>query len=348
LLRLILLGAGVALGGLGAQAPEPQPPTFRADVKLVTVLATVKDARGAVIGGLGREDFTMLVEGATQEIAVFERQTDRPLSVSLLFDASGSVAKERKFEQEAALRFLRSLLSAGANPADRVAVYHFSDAVDETVRFTRSLARLEQAVLAAHPGGGTSVYDALYLAAQRLENREGRKVIVAITDGGDTTSRTTFAQSVEAAQLAEAVVYSIIVVPITNDAGRNLGGENALKTLSAATGGAAFRQYGETDLDQSFRQIERDLRTQYLLAFYPRGVAAGTQRFRRLELRVNRPGLRAITRAGYFAPPESSTSGYDPGVALPAAVPRERKTSPPAVPAGKKSAPRAATKGATP
>ena len=179
LLRLSALAVLAPLAALALQGPVPEAPSFRVDVKLVNVLATVKDARGGTIGGLERDDFTVLAAGVPQQIAIFERQTDRRLSVVMLFDVSPSVAKERKFEQEAALRFLRALLGTGSNPADRVAVHRFSDFVDEAQAFTSSLARLEKAVTSSHRRGGTSVYDALYLAAHTLEKRQGRKVMDA-------------------------------------------------------------------------------------------------------------------------------------------------------------------------
>src|SRR5262249_42296805 len=251
-------------GGAAGRAQE-EAGRFSVDVKLVNVVATVKNPAGAPVSDLERQDFKILASGVPQEITIFERQTDRPLSVVLLFDASPSVAKEVKFEQEASVRFVRNLLGGGANPADRIAVYRFCDYVQELQGFSASPDRLEKALYSIRTEGGTSLYDALYLAAQKLEKREGRKVIVVITDGGDTTSRLKFAEALEAVQLADAGVYSIIVVPITSDAGRNLGGENALKTMSASTGGLAFRQYSERDLDKTFRQIERDLRVQYLL-----------------------------------------------------------------------------------
>jgi len=287
-------------------AAQQEAASFRVDVKLVTVVATVKNSKGVPTGDLERGDFTVLAGGVRQDIAVFERQTDRPLSVALLFDSSPSVAKELKFEQEAALRFARSLLRSGANPADRIAVFRFSDYVKEVQGFTASIERLEKAVLSIRPEGGTSVYDALYLAAKRLEKREGRKVIVIITDGGDTTSSIKFAEALEAVQLSDAVVYSIIVVPVTSDAGRNLGGEHALITMSKSTGGLSFRQHAERDLDQAFHQIERDLRLQYLVAFYPRGVPEGPDRFHRIEVQVNRPDARVLARSGYFSEKRST------------------------------------------
>ncbi len=325
---------------LACLCAQEQPGRFNVEVKLVTVLATVKNSQGVPTGELEREDFTLFAAGVPQRIAIFERQTDRPLSIALLFDASPSVAKELRFEQEAAVRFIRSLLGSGANPADRIAVYKFSDFVDEVQGFTNSVQRLERAALSIRTHGGTSLYDALYLAAQGLQNREGRKVIVVITDGDDTTSDIKFSQALEAVQLADAVVYSIIVVPITNDAGRNLGGENALKTMSAATGGLAFLQHSGQDLDSNFRQIERDLRFQYLIGFYPQGVPAGPDRFHRIELQVKRPGMKVLARTGYFSGPEQEpVTLYAPAVAVDGSAPRERKKEAPAV-RGNKSSPR--------
>ncbi len=293
----------------GAAAAGQETPSFSIDVKLVSLIATVKDPSGQPVGGLEKRNFRVIADGQPQEIAVFERQTDRPLSVALLFDASLSVAKELRFEQEAALRFLRSLLGPGAHARDRVAVYRFSSFVDLLQPYTASLDRLKEAIYSIRPESGTSVYDALLLASQDLERREGRKVVIIVTDGGDTTSSTTYHQALEALHLADAVLYSILVVPVTSDAGRNLGGENALKTMSGNTGGLWFRQYADRNLDETFQQILRDLRLQYLLGFYPRGAAAGgAERFHKVEIQVDRPGLRVLARNGYFTPPEGGSA----------------------------------------
>jgi Ca-activated chloride channel family protein len=330
--RLIAAALAAGLAGTFPAAAQTESATFRVDVQLVTVVATVKDAAGELVTGLEKQDFTVAAAGVPQEIALFERQTGRPLSVALLFDASLSVAKELRFQQQAALRFVRSLLSTGSHPDDRVAVYKFSGWVDELTDHTASLARLERALSTIRPDSGTSMYDALYLAAERLEKRDGRRVAIIITDGGDTTSTTTYAQALEAVQRAEVAVYSIIVVPITSDAGRNLGGENALRTISASTGGVTFRQHADDkSLDAAFRQIERDLRIQYVLGFYPRGVPPSRERFYPLDIKVSRPGVSVLARNGYYAEPGGAeVSSPEPAVSVPAAAPRERpKPAPP-------------------
>ena len=293
---------------LAASLAAQETATFRVDVGLVSLIATVKDGSGRPIGDLEPENFRVLAAGVGQQIAVFERQTDRPLSVALLFDASLSVAKELRFEQEAALRFVRKLLGSGAHASDRVAVFRFSSYVDQVEGFTASPDRLKEALFSIRPDSGTSVYDALFLAAESLEGREGRKVIIIITDGGDTTSSSGYDEALRAVHLSDAVVYSIIVVPITSDAGRNLGGENALKTISSATGGLWFRQHADKDLDQAFGQILSDLRVQYLLGFYPRGVPTDPGRFHRVEVKVDRPGVRVLARSGYYTAREGTPS----------------------------------------
>lgn len=319
-----------------SSAALAQPPSFHVEVKLVTVVATVKDRTGQPAADLERQDFSILAGGVPQDIALFERQTDRALSVVLLFDSSPSVAKELKFEQDSAVRFVRDLLGPGARPDDRLAIYQFSDFVNQLQGFTASPGRLEKAVYSIRTSGGTSVYDALYLAARRLERRDGRRVIVIITDGGDTTSTIKFADALESVQLADAVVYSVIVVPITSDAGRNLGGEHALETMSAATGGLSFLEHSERDLDQTFHQIVRDLRLQYLLGFYPHGVPSGPERFHRIQVRVNRPDVRVLARTGYFSGPDSEQSANDPApVEIEGGPPRDRRSPAPGRPVSK-------------
>ena len=121
-----------------------------------------------------------------------------------------------------------------------------------------------------------------------------------VTDGGDTTSHTDFQRAVEAAELADAVIYPVLVVPITNEAGRNIGGENALTTLAQRTGGRVFEPSLGAALDQAFDQIVRDLRTQYLIGFYPRNVPLTKDRFHALRVTVTDPRLEVKARSGYY------------------------------------------------
>jgi Ca-activated chloride channel family protein len=132
--------------------------------------------------------------------------------------------------------------------------------------------------------------------------------MVIVTDGGDTTSAKDFHAALNAAQLANTVIYPVLVMPITNDAGRNIGGENALTTMAAGTGGRVFTPALGAALDQAFSDIIKDLRTQYLLGYYPKNVPLTKERFHRLLVRVRRPDLRVTARNGYYGEAED-----DPG-----------------------------------
>jgi Ca-activated chloride channel family protein len=276
-----------------------EEPTIRVNVQLVRILATVKTPGGALVGSLNKSDFAVRDNGVPQEIAVFERQTDQPLSVALLIDNSGSTAKDLKYETDSVTRFLQALVREG-NPADAAALYSFNWEIVKQNGFTRSVPAIERSLRALHGEAGTSLYDAILLASRDIEDRQGRKILVIVTDGGDTTSKTDFNRAVEAAQLADAVIYPILVVPITNQAGRNVGGENALTTMSLRTGGRVFEPTPGAEMDGAFDQILRDLRTQYLVGFYPRGVPLTKDRFHQLEVSVYDSKLRVSARSGYY------------------------------------------------
>jgi Ca-activated chloride channel family protein len=278
---------------------ENAEPIFRADVRLVRILATVKDQTGALVGSLEKGDFTVSDNGVAQQISVFERQTDQPLSVAVLIDNSGSTAKDLKFETDSVTRFLRVLLKDG-NPQDAVALYSFNWEIVKQNGFTRNVPAVERSLKALRGEAGTALYDAILLASRDIENRPGRKVLVIVTDGGDTTSRSDFQRATEAAQLADAVIYPVLVVPITNEAGRNVGGENALTTLAERTGGRVFAPSLGAALDQAFDDIIHDLRTQYLLGFYPKDVPLTKERFHTLQISPGNPRLQVKARSGYY------------------------------------------------
>jgi len=296
---LLLSAASFSAAQLPAQPPAQDDAVFRSNVQLVRILATVKDQSGALVGSLEKGDFEVRDNGVPQQISIFERQTDQPLSVAVLIDNSGSTAKDLKYETESVTRFLRALLREG-NPEDAVSLYSFNWQIVKQNAFTRNVAAVERSLKALRGEAGTSLYDAILLASRDIEDRRGRKVLVIVTDGGDTTSRSDFQRAAEAAQLADAVIYPVLVVPITNEAGRNVGGENALTTLSQRTGGRVFEQSLGAALDQTFDQIIRDLRTQYLLAFYPRDVPPTKERFHSLDISLAQSGLQVKARNGYY------------------------------------------------
>ncbi|MBI1895461.1 MAG: VWA domain-containing protein [Acidobacteria bacterium] len=300
-MRSLLIPAAATLVLVAAA----QERVFRVDVRLVRLLATVKDTNGKPVGGLDREQFTVYDNGARQALSVFERHTEQPLSVALLVDISGSTAKDLKYELDSVTRFLRALFREG-NPEDALGLYSFNWEVRQRTGFTRSLSRLEKELKQLKAEAGTSLYDALYFASEDLQEREGRHVVVAVTDGGDTVSEKGFHDALEALHRGDAVFYAILVMPITNDPGRNVGGENALASFAAGTGGRVFHPSIGAGLDAAFEEILRDLRTQYLLGFYPKDVPLTADRFHRIRVEVARPGLRVITRSGYYGEFDSS------------------------------------------
>jgi Ca-activated chloride channel homolog len=277
--------------------PEQQP-TFKVNVKLVNLYATVVDAQGHPVGGLQQGEFAVFEDGKPQKIAVFARESGLPLSIVLAIDTSLSTRKDLKLELDSARRFTHAIL----RPADALSLYQFSEIVSELVPFTSNLGRIDAGIERVRSGAATAMYDAVYLGARALDERQGRKVMVVITDGGDTASKVDYASALRAAQESEAIVYSIIVVPVEASAGRDTGGEHALVQISTDTGGKYFYASSLRQLDRAFAQISDELRTQYLLAYYPSEPLSDSE-FRRVEVRVNVPGGSEMSvrhRTGYY------------------------------------------------
>ncbi len=280
----------------GVQNPET---TLKVDVKLVNVFVTVTDEHGAPVAGLKKENFTLLEDGKPQTISLFDKESALPLSIVLDIDTSLSTRKDLPLELSAARRFAHDIL----RPIDALSLYGFSEVVSEVVPFTSDLKTIDRGVDRVRLGSATALYDALYLGAEALQSRKGRKVLVVITDGGDTVSRVDYKQAVRSAQEAETIVYSIIVVPIEASAGRDIGGEHALIQISEDTGGKYFYATSVPQLDDAFRKISDELRTQYLLAYYPSQRLSDSS-FRRIEVKVDGgstgSALTVRHRTGYF------------------------------------------------
>jgi Ca-activated chloride channel family protein len=297
----------VPLSASAQQKPEQTDPqtTLRVNVKLVNVFATVLDSRGAPVGSLTKDNFTVEEDGYPQSISHFERESDLPLSIVLAIDTSLSTRKDLRLEIESARRFIHSIL----RPRDKVMIMAFDTEVREISRFTSDLHTLDRGLDTVRAGGATALYDAVYLASDALQNRDGRKVLVIVTDGGDTVSSTTYQQALREAVQSEALVYSVIDVPIVSSAGRDTGGEHALIQLSHDTGGRYFYAANGADLDHVFKKIDEELRTQYLLGYYPTRRVADSD-FRRISVAVTpprgdeRPGpLTVRSRSGYYTMP---------------------------------------------
>lgn len=273
--------------------------TINVKVKLVNVFTTVTDEHGAPVGGLQKENFQLFEDGKPQRIAVFDRESAIPLSILLAIDTSLSTRKDLPLELASARKFARDILRS----EDGLSVYEFNEDVNEVTPFTSDLKRIDRAIQHLQVGSATALYDAIYLGSEALDKREGRKVMVIITDGGDTVSQVTYKEAVKRAQQTEAVLYSIIVVPIEANAGRDTGGEHALMQLSDDTGGRYFYASSMDQLDQAFRQISQELRTEYLLAYYPEAHRTDSD-FHRIDVKVlNAPEtlpLKVRHRTGYF------------------------------------------------
>ena len=283
------------------QAPTQKQPenTLKVDVKLVNVYVTVTDAHGSPVAGLKKENFRLQEDGREQTISVFDKESAVPLSIALAIDTSLSTRHDLPLEQASAKRFARAIL----RPVDALSVFGFNETVLQSTSYTADIHRIEEGIDHVRLGAATALFDAVYLASRSLDRRQGRKVMVLITDGGDTISKASYQDAARAAEEAEALVYSIIVVPIESSAGRETGGENALIQLSEDTGGKYYYATSMSQLDDAFRQISDELRTQYLLAYYPSQRLSNSQ-FRRIQAAVTGPAeptsYHVRHRAGYY------------------------------------------------
>ena len=316
LLAPALLACVPALGQDG-EAVGQEEPLFSLDVKVVNVLATVRDGNGRLLSNLTKDDFILSEDGARQEIRYFAHQTDLPLTIGLLIDTSGSQRTLIHDERRAGMMFFRSIL----RPAKDLAfLMSFDRNVELLQDYTASLALLERGLGeleieaptgGLHPGptGGrrqtsTALYDALYLAADEMfRNQVGRKAVVVISDGVDYGSKTSLKKAIEAAQRADIVVYTIQYFDryFAQAAYVNVGsGAGTLKKMSRQTGGSAFQASRGVQLTGIFRQIEDELRSQYSLGYTPKRDLDRGKGFRKISLKATRKGLKIQARDGYY------------------------------------------------
>jgi Ca-activated chloride channel family protein len=291
--------AGLVLVLCLVSAAQESDTTFKVDVKLVNVFVTVTDEHGGPIAGLKKENFELMEDDKAQKVALFDKESALPLNIVLAIDTSLSTRKDLPLELASARRFVHAIL----RPVDVLSLYGFSETVSELTGFTPDLRVIDRAIDHIRLGSATALYDALFLGSEALEPRQGRKVMVVITDGGDTMSKVNYQEAVRAAETAEAILYSIIVVPIEASAGRDTGGEHALIQLSADTGGKYFYASSLAQLDEAFHQISDELRTQYLLAYYPSQRLSDSD-FRRIQVKVkgipSDSDFKVRHRTGYF------------------------------------------------
>jgi Ca-activated chloride channel homolog len=275
--------------------------TMKVNVNLVNVLVSVLDDHNRPAPNLPVEAFKIYEEGVLQKIDVFEQETKQPLDVALMIDASLSARADKVAEEDAAAHFIEQVL----RPDDRLNVFSIAEVVTQLLpNYSSKVPTLQGAVRHMPDGAGTSIYDALVLGSQSLQKQRGeqRRVIILVTDAGETTSHYDFETARKAALRAGILLYTIVIRPVKNENGRNTAGEHALQTITETTGGAMFFPDSPQELPIIFDRINSELRTQYRLAYYPnpRGPA---NTYRTIEVKVL-PGYTARHRTTYLTGPQ--------------------------------------------
>jgi VWFA-related protein len=299
---LVVLVFGPAPAGFARQSEDDQF-TIRVGVQEVNVLFTVTDRNGRLIDGLGPEDFIVEEDGESQQIEYFARENELPFTLALLIDTSPSVREVFAEEKRTARAFLASIL----RQQDLALVMGFDRAVTLMQDFTESSALLGDAIDDLEVGSGTSVFDAVYLAGEeRLQHEAGRKAIILISDGEDTTSRVNRTEALVSVHQADAVVYSISNTLRRRGGFFGLGGRprsgniDTLRRLSEETGGAVFELDDEDDFRGIFEEIAAELRSQYTLAYVSTNTAQDGA-YREIRIRPKDRDLRVRARRGYYA-----------------------------------------------
>jgi Ca-activated chloride channel homolog len=284
-----------------SQDAAAQRGRIKVNVNLVNVLVSVLDEKNRPAPDLAREAFQLFEEGVEQKIDKFESETSQPLDLAIMIDSSLSAHKEISFEQEAAAHFIRQVL----RPGDRLSVFAFDENVTQLAAFSDNVAELQAAARKIPPGAGTSIYDAVLLGSRALARRgdDRRRVIILVTDAGETTSTYDFDAARKEAVRSNALLYTIVIRPVKNENGRNTAGEHALETMTDTTGGAMFYPDSPQELGAIFDRIDRELRTQYLLAYYPnpRGPA---NTYRSIVVTVDPATYHVRHRKSYLTGPQ--------------------------------------------
>ncbi len=271
--------------------------TFPIRVDRVPVVFSALDRKERFVTDLTREEIHVFDNRKKQEILEFTKETDLPLRIGLLVDTSNSIRDRFKFEQEAAIEFLHSVLR---HQSDRAFLVGFDTNTEVVQDFTEDINKLSDGIRSLRPGGGTALYDAIYHAAKDKlmeEDQEGsvRRTIVLISDGEDNQSRVSREDALAMAQRTEATIYAIS----TNITGIDQRGDKILRRFAEETGGRVFFPFKVTDLNRSFQQISEELRSQYALLFRPTTPPDGS--FHTIEVVSQRKGVTVRARKGYFA-----------------------------------------------
>jgi len=315
--RLIASLIALAPPLLPQQKPaEDMPPAITVDVSLVNILASVHDKHGGLIGNLTKDDFTVLEDGKPQSIKYFTRETDLPLTIGLLIDVSASQRNLLDIEKRAAHQFFSQVL----RKKDEAFLISFGEESELLQDYTNSPKLLQSGLsqLQINSGAsgigpgpvptisqprGTVLYDAVYLAArEKLRAEVGRKVIVLITDGIDQGSKLKIEEAIEAAQKSDAVIYSIDYADPSAYGSFGFGGVSdfALQKMSGETGGRVFKVDRKHTLDDAFKQLQDEMRSQYAIA-YTSSNPEQDGSFRKLVVKVTDKNLKVQVRKGYYA-----------------------------------------------
>jgi len=299
--------------------PEEESPTIQVDVNLVNVLASVRDKRGGLVANLEKTDFNIFEDGKQQRIKYFTRETDLPLTIGLLIDVSNSQANLIDIERSAASQFFTQVM----RKKDEAFLMSFGEECELLQDYTNSARMLSQAMNGLRVSGGvggfgpgpvptagdprgTVLYDAVFLASdEKLRSEVGRKVLVLITDGMDEGSRKSIEAAVEAAQKADAVIYSIDYFdPHFSGYGPfgmgGSAGEGYLHRLSDATGGHVYKVDRRHSLDDVFKELQEEMRSQYSIGYESTNEKRDGS-YRKLEIRMANKDLKAQVRKGYYA-----------------------------------------------
>lgn len=304
--RLVLAIVIAALAAPSAALPQF---TLKVGVDLVNVLFTVTDRKGRLVSDLTRTDFAIEEDGRKQDIVHFATVNETALTIAMLIDISPSVRAVFDEEKETAIGFLSTVL----RPNDLAAVIAFEKSVTLVSDFTDRRSTLEKAIRQLEPGperdGGTSLYDAIYLAArEQLAAEAGRKVIILISDGEDTTSKVKFFEALLAAHRSDIVIYSISNTAASHHHGQRrfgYGDPDTLKKFSEETGGGYYFLDRRNSFQTIFEQIANELRAQYSLSYY----STNTQKdgkFRKIRIIPRDATYSVRARKGYYAPRETS------------------------------------------
>jgi len=294
------------VGGFPRSLAQTTQDTLKVSVDLVSVQFSVTNKRGRFVPGLTAQDFKIEEDGRRQEIRNFARENELPLTLALLIDTSPSVRPIFDEEKSTAVGFLESVL----REKDLALVIGFDRSVTMVQDYTDNVRLLKRAIDELEIGGGTSVYDAVYLASkEKLSEEAGRKAIILISDGEDTTSKLKFAEALIAAHQSNAVIYAISnavhggFFSYGRRAPINVGGGDlgTLKKFSEETGGTTFVVSNENNFKKIFDQIAQELRSQYSLGYVSLNTARDGK-YRQLRITARDSGYTVKSRKGYYAP----------------------------------------------